>query len=115
MRRSPHQFTSIGSTSPTLWLTRGYAVLDGPTLPIVADVKEDADGATAGGPAPEPNDTFVEQLTDSARAAVNEAVKRGVVDPTRVSVGGHSYGAFMTANLVAHAPDLFAAGGAWGV
>ncbi|KAG2450262.1 hypothetical protein HYH02_004773 [Chlamydomonas schloesseri] len=110
MRRSPHQFTSIGSTSPTLWLARGYAVLDGPTLPIVADVKEDTEGSTTTGPAPEPNDTFIEQLTDSARAAVMEVVKRGVADPGRVSVGGHSYGAFMTANLVAHAPDLFAAG-----
>ncbi|PNW80332.1 hypothetical protein CHLRE_07g313122v5 [Chlamydomonas reinhardtii] len=110
MRRSPHQFTSIGSTSPTLWLTRGYAVLDGPTLPIVADVKEESEGSASTGPAPEPNDTFIEQLTDSARAAVTEVVKRGVADPARVSVGGHSYGAFMTANLVAHAPDLFAAG-----
>ncbi|GFR47310.1 hypothetical protein Agub_g8997, partial [Astrephomene gubernaculifera] len=107
MRRSPHQFTSIGSTSPTLWLTRGFAVLDGPTLPIVADEKE---GEGEGGKAPEPNDTFVEQLTDSARAAVNEVVRRGVADPARISVGGHSYGAFMTANLIAHAPDLFAAG-----
>ncbi|GLC33333.1 hypothetical protein PLESTB_000344900 [Pleodorina starrii] len=118
MRRSPHQFTSIGSTSPTLWLTRGYAVLDGPTLPIVADVQEEeaaGAGAGAGGDSngskpPEPNDTFVEQLTDGARAAVQEVVRRGVADPARVSVGGHSYGAFMTANLVAHAPDLFAAG-----
>lgn len=63
MRRSPFQFSSIGSTSPTLWLTRGYAVLDGPTLPIVADDPPPAvDGAPAP-PAPEPNDTFVEQLT----------------------------------------------------
>ncbi|KAG2482623.1 hypothetical protein HYH03_018465 [Edaphochlamys debaryana] len=110
MRRSPHQFTSIGSTSPTLWLTRGYAVLDGPTLPIVADVVESTDSSGSAGPPPEPNDTFIEQLTDGARAAVNEVVKRGVADPARISVGGHSYGAFMTANLVAHAPDLFAAG-----
>lgn len=115
MRRSPHQFTSIGSTSPTLWLTRGYAVLDGPTLPIVADVQEGEgegakDGASPAAPAPEPNDTFVEQLTAGARAAVEEVVRRGVADPARVSVGGHSYGAFMAANLLAHAPDLFAAG-----
>ncbi len=49
-----------------------------------------------------------------ARAAVEEVVRRGVADPAHVSVGGHSYGAFMAANLLAHAPDLFAAGGAWG-
>jgi len=97
MRRSPHQFTGIGSMSPTLWVARGYAVLDGPTFPIVAEGEE------------EPNDTFVQQLTESARAAVNELVKRGVTDPKRVSVGGHSYGAFMAANLLAHCPDLFAA------
>lgn len=98
MRRSPHTFASIGSSSPTLWVARGYAVLDGPSFPIVAE--GDA----------EPNDTYVQQLTDSARAAITEVVRRGVVDPSKVTVGGHSYGAFMAANLLLHAPDLFAAG-----
>eukprot|EP00775_Hariotina_reticulata_P003220 gene3220-3497_t len=98
MRRSPHQFSGIGSLSPTLWLARGYAVLDGPGFPIIAEGDE------------EPNDTYVEQLTACAEAAVKELVSaRGVTDPTRVSVGGHSYGAFMAANLLAHCPDLFAA------
>lgn len=98
MRRSPYQFTSIGDLSPTLWLARGYAVLDGPTLPIVAEGDE------------EPNDTYVEQLTAGARAAIEEVARRGVVDASRVAVGGHSYGAFMAANLLAHAPELFACG-----
>lgn len=98
MRRSPYQFSGVGSMSPTLWVARGYAVLDGPTFPIVAEGEE------------EPNDTFVEQLTGSARAAVAELERRGVADLARLSVGGHSYGAFMAANLVAHAPELFAAG-----
>jgi dipeptidyl aminopeptidase/acylaminoacyl peptidase len=89
----------VGGTAPTLWLTRGYAVLDGPTFPIIAE----GEGA-------EPNDTHLEQLTASARAALEEVQRRGVVDPKRVSVGGHSYGAFMAANLLAHAPELFAAG-----
>lgn len=93
--RSPHQFASIGSMSPTLWAARGYAVLDGPTLPIIAEGEE------------EPNDTFITQLVDGARAVLEECKRRGVVDTTRVSVGGHSYGAFMAANLVAHS-DLFA-------
>jgi hypothetical protein len=64
----------------------------------------------------EPNDTYVEQLTAAGRAAVDEVVRRGVADPARVSVGGHSYGAFMTANLLAHLPGVFAAGIArrWG-
>jgi pimeloyl-ACP methyl ester carboxylesterase len=99
MRRSPHQFTGIGSMSPVLWVARNYAVLDGPTFPVVAEGEE------------EPNDTFVEQLRGAAGAAVKELVDRGVTDPGRVSVGGHSYGAFMAANLLAHCPDLFAAGG----
>eukprot|EP00878_Enallax_costatus_P006199 GHUV01006499.1.p1 GENE.GHUV01006499.1~~GHUV01006499.1.p1 ORF type:complete len:627 (+),score=153.93 GHUV01006499.1:1175-3055(+) len=97
MRRSPHQFSGIGSLSPTLWLARGYAVLDGPGFPIIAEGTE------------EPNDTYVEQLTASAEAAVKELVSRGVTDPERVSVGGHSYGAFMAANLLAHCPHLFSA------
>ncbi|KAK9828809.1 hypothetical protein WJX72_002171 [[Myrmecia] bisecta] len=98
IRTSPHQFSGIGSTSPLLWLSRKYAILDGPAMPIVAE--GDA----------EPNDTYVEQLTASARAAVEELDRRGVVDLARIAVGGHSYGAFMAANLLAHAPDLFACG-----
>lgn len=61
MRKSPHQFAGIGSQSPLLWLVRGYAVLDGPTMPIVAE----GDDKKA-----EPNDTYVPQLVASARAAV---------------------------------------------
>ncbi|MEW5303425.1 MAG: hypothetical protein WDW36_006118 [Sanguina aurantia] len=76
MRRSSYQFSSVGSMSPMLWVTRGYAVLDGPTFPIVAEGTE------------EPNDTFVEQLTAGAAAAIQEVVSRGVVDPKRISVGG---------------------------
>lgn len=59
LRKSPYQFSGIGSQSPLLWLIRGYAVLDGPTMPIVAG-SEDA----------EPNDTYVPQLVASAKAAV---------------------------------------------
>ncbi|KAK9805982.1 hypothetical protein WJX73_010840 [Symbiochloris irregularis] len=98
LTRSPYRFNSIGSQSPLLWLSRKYAVLDGPTMPIIAEGDE------------EPNDTYVEQLTQSARAAIEEAVRQGVADPKRIAVGGHSYGAFMAANLLAHAPDLFACG-----
>jgi dipeptidyl aminopeptidase/acylaminoacyl peptidase len=98
LRESPFRFSAIGALSPLVWLARGYAVLDGPTLPIVANGEE------------EPNDTYVEQLTAAAQAAVDEAVRRGVADARRVAVGGRSYGAFMTANLLAHAPQLFACG-----
>ncbi len=57
----------------------------------------------------EPNDRFIEQLVSSAQAAIDEVVRRGVVDRQRIAIGGHSYGAFMTANLLAHS-DLFCAG-----
>ena len=94
---SPYEFDYIGWWSPLIWLTQGYAVLDDPAMPIVAT----GDG--------QPNDTFIEQLVSSAEAAVEEVVRRGVADPDRIAIGGHSYGAFMTANLLAHT-DLFAAG-----
>lgn len=98
MRGSPNEFASIGSTSPLLYLARGYAVLSGPGMPIVGEGDEEA------------NDRFLEQLVMSAQAAVDEVVRRGVADRSRIAIGGHSYGAFMTANLLAHAPDLFSCG-----
>jgi dipeptidyl aminopeptidase/acylaminoacyl peptidase len=94
---SPHRFVRVTYWSPMLWLARGYAVLDDPAMPIVGEGDV------------EPNDTFVEQLVSSAKAAVDEVVRRGVADRDRIAIGGHSYGAFMTANLLAHS-DLFAAG-----
>lgn len=94
---SPHQFIRLNWGSPLYWLTQGYAVFDDFSMPIVGE--GDA----------EPNETFVEQLRANAEAAVNTLVKMGVTDRERIAVGGHSYGAFMTANLLAHT-DLFAAG-----
>ncbi|KPL07912.1 aminoacyl peptidase [bacterium SM23_57] len=94
---SPYRFIRVGWYSPMLWLVHGYAVLDDPTMPIVGEGDE------------EPNDTFVKQLVSSAQAAVDEVVRRGVADRDRIAIGGHSYGAFMTANLLAHS-DLFRAG-----
>jgi len=94
---SPYRFIRIGWYSPLLWLVHGYAVLDDPTMPIVGEGDE------------EPNDTYVEQLVASAQAAVDEVVKRGVADRNRIAIGGHSYGAFMAANLLAHS-DLYRAG-----
>jgi dipeptidyl aminopeptidase/acylaminoacyl peptidase len=94
---SPYLFTRPTGASHLFLLTQGYGVLDGPTMPIVAE----GDG--------ESNDTYVEQLVASARAAVDRIVALGVADRERVAVGGHSYGAFMTANLLAHS-SLFRAG-----
>ncbi len=93
---SPNRFTSINGASHLLLLMQGYAIFDGPTMPIVGE------GETA-------NDKYVEQLVASAEAAVDKAVEMGIADRHRIGVGGHSYGAFMTANLLAHS-DLFAAG-----
>jgi dipeptidyl aminopeptidase/acylaminoacyl peptidase len=93
---SPWQFTRISGSSHLTLLTQGYAIMDNATMPIIGD--------------PETmNDTFVEQVVQAAEAAINVAVQMGVADPNRVGVGGHSYGAFMTANLLAHT-DLFKAG-----
>ena len=92
-----NRFTRPGGISHLFLLTQGYAVLDNPTMPIVG----------VGGK--EANDTYVEQLVSSARAAVDAVVALGVADRNRIAVGGHSYGAFMTANLLAHT-RLFKAG-----
>lgn len=93
---STNRFTQIGGISHLFFLLQGYAVLDDATMPVVGN--------------PETvNDTFVKQIVDSAKAAIDKGVEMGVVDPERVGVGGHSYGAFMTANLLAHS-DLFRAG-----
>jgi dipeptidyl aminopeptidase/acylaminoacyl peptidase len=94
---SPYRFARAGVGSPLVWLTRGYAVLDNPSMPIVGEGSQ------------EPNDSYVQQLVASAQAAVDEVVRRGVADRRRIAIGGHSYGAFTTANLLAHS-DLFAAG-----
>ena len=94
---SPYRFARVGWWSPLVWLSQGYAVLDDPKMPIIGEGEE------------EPNDTFREQLVSSARAAVEVVVRRGVAEKGRIAIGGHSYGAFMTSNLLAHS-DLFAAG-----
>ncbi|WP_297803156.1 prolyl oligopeptidase family serine peptidase [uncultured Brevundimonas sp.] len=94
---SDNRFVRPGGSSHLFLLTQGYAILDNPTMPIIG-----ADGA-------EPNDTYIEQLTASAEAAVEAVVSMGVADRERIAVGGHSYGAFMTANLLAHT-DLFKTG-----
>ncbi len=93
---SAQKATSIGGASHLFFLMEGYAVLDNATMPIVGT--------------PETvNNTYVEQIVMSAKAAIDKATEMGVTDPERVGVGGHSYGAFMTANLLAHS-DLFRAG-----
>jgi len=94
---SPYQFAFLNWGSPVPFVTQGYAVLESASIPIIGEGKS------------EPNDTYVEQLVASAKAAIDEGVRLGVVDRNRVAVMGHSYGAFMTANLLAHS-DLFKAG-----
>ena len=94
---SPYRFNAVSYWGPAAFLAMGYAVLDNPSMPIVGT--GDA----------EPNDTYLAQLVADADAAVNEVVRRGVADRNRIAVGGHSYGAFMTGNLLAHT-RLFKAG-----
>ena len=97
IRGSKDRFTTISWASPIYWVTQGFAVLDNAEMPIVAK-----DGK-------KPNDTFVDQLKLNAEAAINKLSDLGVGDRNRMAVGGHSYGAFMTANLLAHT-NLFKAG-----
>jgi dipeptidyl aminopeptidase/acylaminoacyl peptidase len=93
---SPHRFTTLGGTSHLFLLLAGYVVLDNATMPVVGDPQT-------------VNDTFLDQVVASAKAAIDKADELGFIDPKRVGVGGHSYGAFMTANLLAHS-NLFKAG-----
>ena len=97
VKGSPYTFTRISWGSPIYWVVRGYAILDNASIPIVGEGDQES------------NDTYVPQLVASAKAAIDYASSLGVVDPTRVAAGGHSYGAFMTGNLLAHS-DLFKAG-----
>jgi dipeptidyl aminopeptidase/acylaminoacyl peptidase len=94
---SPYQFKRPGRQNYLMLLMHGYGVLDGPTMPIV------------GANGKEPNDSYIQQLVASAQAAVDKIVDMGVADRDRVAVGGHSYGAFMTVNLLAHS-DIFRTG-----
>jgi len=96
VRGSPYRFTTPRGASHLFLLTQGYAILDGPAMPIIGE------GETA-------NDSYVEQLVSSAQAAVKTVVDMGITQADRIAIGGHSYGAFMTANLLAHS-DLFRAG-----
>lgn len=97
VRGSQYTFTNIGYGSPVFWVMRGYCVMDNVEMPIVG-----SDGK-------EPNDNYIEQLVMDAEAAVKAITDMGVGDPDRIGVGGHSYGAFMTANLLTHT-KLFKAG-----
>jgi dipeptidyl aminopeptidase/acylaminoacyl peptidase len=93
---SGNRFTTVGGYSHLFLLLSGYAIFDNPTMPII-------------GPGETANDKYVEQLVASAEAAIDKVVEMGVGDRDRIGVGGHSYGAFMTANLLAHS-RLFRAG-----
>jgi dipeptidyl aminopeptidase/acylaminoacyl peptidase len=97
VRGSKYQFTRLSWGSPIYWVTQGYAIMDQTEMPIVGEGEE------------EPNDFFVEQLVANAEAAIDYIVEQGIGDRNRIAVGGHSYGAFMTANLLSYS-DLFAAG-----
>jgi dipeptidyl aminopeptidase/acylaminoacyl peptidase len=93
---NPNSFLRIAGSSHLALLLQGYAIMDEAAMPVIGD--------------PETmNNTFIEQIVQSAHAAIDHAVALGVADPDRVAIGGHSYGAFMTANVLAHS-DRFKAG-----
>lgn len=95
--QNPNEFTYLSYSSPIFWVTKGYVVLDDAAFPIIGENNE------------QPNDTFRKQLVENAKAAIDAVDNLGYIDRNRVAVGGHSYGAFMVANLLSHS-DLFAAG-----
>ena len=94
---NPNKFTYPHYGSPIYWVTKGYVVLDKATFPIVGEGDE------------QPNDSFRKQLVSNAKAAIDAVDKLGYIDRKRIAVGGHSYGAFMVANLLSHS-NLFSAG-----
>jgi dipeptidyl aminopeptidase/acylaminoacyl peptidase len=94
---NPNQFTYPSYGSPIFWVTRGYVVLNNAAFPIIGEGDE------------EPNDSFRSQLVANGKAAIDAVDAKGLIDRNKVAVGGHSYGAFMTANLLSHS-NLFAAG-----
>lgn len=94
---NPNEFTYPYWGSPIYWVAKGYVVLDGAAFPIIGEGDE------------QPNDTFRSQLVANAKAAIDAVDELGYIDRDRIAVGGHSYGAFMVANLLSHS-DLFAAG-----
>ena len=96
MRSSLRRFPTYKGASERFLALQGYAVLDNTTIPVVGDP------STA-------NDTFIEQILEGAKAAIDKAVNMGFADRSRMAVGGHSYGAFLAANLLAHS-DMFQAG-----
>ena len=96
-KKSPNKFNRVSYWGPMPFLSQGFAVMHRVAMPIVGEGGE------------EPNDTFVNQLVDNAKAALKAGEKTGYVDSSRAVIGGHSYGAFMTANLLAHS-NLFKAG-----
>jgi dipeptidyl aminopeptidase/acylaminoacyl peptidase len=95
--KNANEFTFPNYGSFVYWVTKGYAVLDDASFPIIGE------GTT------EPNDTFITQLVDDAEAAINAVDNLGFINRKKVAIGGHSYGAFMTANLLSHS-NLFACG-----
>ena len=95
--QNKNEFTFPYWGSPIYWLTRGYVVLDDVSFPIIGE------GDT------QPNDNFRKQLVDNASSAINRVYELGYIDKEKVAIGGHSYGAFMVANLLSHS-KLFAAG-----
>lgn len=95
--KNPNEFTFPNYGSFIYWVTKGYVVLDDAAFPIIGE------GTT------EPNDTFIPQLVANAEAAIDAVDKLGYINRKKVAIGGHSYGAFMTANLLTHS-NLFACG-----
>ncbi|MDX3772705.1 prolyl oligopeptidase family serine peptidase [Chromatiaceae bacterium AAb-1] len=92
-----NRFVSFRTSSAQPYAALGYAVFDQVSMPVISQHER------------APNDDFLPQLIANAEAAVTMLTELGVSEKGNIAVGGHSYGAFMVANLLAHT-DLFSAG-----
>ncbi len=92
--QNANEFTYPYYGSFVYWVTKGYVVLDDASFPIIGEGTQ------------EPNDTFIDQLVMNGKAAIDAVDALGYIDRSKVAVGGHSYGAFMTANLLTHSDDF---------
>lgn len=88
-------FPNFNARSMQFLVREGYAVVE-PDAPIV------------GAPG-QWNNNYENDLRNNLAAVIDEVDRRGLVDRTRIGIGGHSYGAFSTVNAMVHTP-FFKAG-----
>lgn len=90
-----NRFPSGGTRTMEYLTTQGYAVVNF-NPPIIGEQGR-------------MNDNYVADLRMNLYAVIDELDRQGWIDRNRLGIGGHSYGAFSTANAMVHTP-FFKAG-----